>query len=138
MGSFFFENYPSNFSVEPNVALITLVTLAVGGGYLVWRVSRKIVRVGYYLFYVCIGAALTGTVLFLTSQPVQPGALAIGGIGFSSLVMAIRSKVMRLIGGLTAIGVAITLGNFLGTAPPKHTESGKVIKNANNHRDHIK
>lgn len=85
-----------------------VLALALPGLWIAWHTSRRIVRLGFYVIYSIVGAGLTlGVCLYQRREPTVPIVLA-GGIGFASLVMAIRSKIMRLV-GLLAVGAALYL-----------------------------
>lgn len=87
--------------------------LLVGGGYVVWRVCRTIVRVGFFCLFTAIGFGLaTVASLALNHQLAPFPVLAGAAVSFGFFVSVIRSKILRAVGAATALVVAHTVGTF--------------------------
>ncbi|MBS1717283.1 MAG: hypothetical protein JSS72_06090 [Armatimonadetes bacterium] len=79
-----------------------------------WNVSKKIVKFGFFVLYFLIGCGLVEIGSFVGSGnfvPWQPAL--VGGLAFAVLVKSVRSKVMRVVGVVTAICVVQFIGLFL-------------------------
>jgi membrane-associated HD superfamily phosphohydrolase len=102
-------------AIDPQWAGVGLLTVVALVGYTAWRLSRKIVRWGFFLIYWTVGFL---TLLLLlpvqANLPIPPLAVpAIGGFLFASLVMAIRSKVFRVAGAAVTLAVALMADGLL-------------------------
>lgn len=93
-----------------NLAAIAILVLVFGGGWIVWSISRKIVRLGFYVLYLSIGAGLTyAGQIAIGKEPTLTVAI-LGGVAFATLVIAIRRKIFKLVSS----AVAMVLIGFLG------------------------
>ncbi|MCB8932031.1 MAG: hypothetical protein M9921_01720 [Fimbriimonadaceae bacterium] len=99
--------------MDPTAVLAVVLVIAVVALYLVWTLSRKIVRWGFFAFYAACGFG----VLWLL-QPLYPRTPvpylvpAVGGVLFAMIVSMVRSKVMRVVGAIVVLGVAHVLASM--------------------------
>ncbi|MBI1757311.1 MAG: hypothetical protein HYR64_09425 [Fimbriimonas ginsengisoli] len=67
-------------------------------GYGLWRLCRKIVRLGFFVIYAAVGVGFTAALSTIAiGRPAPLPMLLGGGLVFSVAVMAIRSKIMRTV-----------------------------------------
>lgn len=99
--------------VDPTLVLAIVIVAGVVSAYLVWTLSKKIVRWGFFAFYAACGFG----VLWLL-QPLYPKTSvpylvpAVGGVMFAMIVSMVRSRVMRVAGAVVVLGVAHVLATM--------------------------
>lgn len=99
--------------IDPTLVLAIVLVVGVATAYLVWTLSKKIVRWGFFAFYAGCGFA----VLWLL-QPLYPKTSvpylvpAVGGVMFAMIVSMVRGKVMRIVGAIVVLGVAHVLATM--------------------------
>ena len=99
-------------ATEPLVMYGTL-GLGVGVGYVVWRICRTIVQIGYFCMFTAIGFVLaSGGSLALNHSLAPFPVLGGAAISFGFFVSVVRSKVLKAVGAATALIVAHTVGTF--------------------------
>lgn len=87
--------------------------LLLGAGYFVWRVSRRIVQIGFFLFFAAVGFALAAAASKVLNGQLAPiPILGAAGVGFGYFVSAVRSKVMKVVGAATILIVGHSLGSL--------------------------
>lgn len=106
------------------VILATVVAL-----YLVWTLSRKIVRWGFFAFYAACGFGVLWLLQPLYPETPMPYLVpAVGGVLFAMIVSMVRSRVMRIVGAIVVLGVAhvlasmwtgLDVGSLVGGAMPE-------------------
>lgn len=65
--------------------------------FLFWMFCRKVVRFGFFVMALTIGATLAGATMYLLNGSMEPVPVAIAGISFAWLWTTIRAKVARFI-----------------------------------------
>lgn len=86
--------------------------LLLGVGYLVWRICRTIVRIGFFLLFTAVGFGLAAAVSLGLNRQLAPLPLLMSAaVGFGFFVSAIRSKIMKVVGAATVLVVGQTLGS---------------------------
>ena len=65
-----------------------------------WKLARAVVKWGFFVMYFVLGALVS---LLLQSNP-NVGVTVTAGLAFAWTVMAIRSKLWKLIGAVAIIG----------------------------------
>lgn len=80
---------------------------------LVWRISRKIVQVGYLLAFCAVGFCAAATASVLLNGALAPlPVLGAAGIGFGLFASAVRKRIVRIVGAATVLIVGQTAGSF--------------------------
>jgi hypothetical protein len=81
----------------------TLQLIAILGGaialYFFWKLCRAVVKWGFFIGYFVLGALLT----WFFQPGMSVGLTLAGGVGFAWTVMAIKSKLWKLIGAVAVI-----------------------------------
>jgi hypothetical protein len=99
-------------ATEPSV-LYSSGALLLGVGYLVWRICRRLVRIGFFLFFSVIGFGIAAAASYSIYGQLAPfPLLASAGAGFGFFVAAVHSKVMKFVGAATVLVVGHTVGSF--------------------------
>src|SRR5438128_8517 len=105
--------------------------------YVIWRVSRRIVWIGYFVFFAAIGFGLASVASLVLLRQLAPlPFLYTAAIGFAAFVSAVRSKVLKVVGAATVLIVCQTMGGYWVKAFPKESpkpappKSAKAIKRA--------
>ncbi|MCC7435818.1 MAG: hypothetical protein IT363_14120 [Methanoregulaceae archaeon] len=90
----------------------TLQIVAIAGAavalYFFWRLCRAVVKWGFFIAYFVMGALLT----WFFQPGMSIGLTLAGGLGFAWTVMAIKSKLWRLIGAIAVIAAVPFAGPF--------------------------
>ncbi len=99
--------------VDATMVLAIVAVLGVASAYLVWTLSKKVVRWGFFTFYAACGFG----VLWLL-QPLYPKSSvpylvpAVGGVMFAMIVSMVRSRVIRIVGAVVVLGVSHVLATM--------------------------
>jgi hypothetical protein len=91
------------------------LTLAIGAAglvsfFLFWMFCKKVVRLGFFLLALTIGATLAAATMFILQGKVDPGPVAIAALTFAWLWTTIRAKVARLISIAAVVAFASVAG----------------------------
>lgn len=108
--------------MELNSAALVLVLVAFAGFYIVWSISRKIVRLGFLLLYSAVGAVIVAGVQIVTGKSPDILGCILAGLIIGTVIMAVRSKIMRAIGSAATLGAIAMLTGKPATSnhtPPK-------------------
>lgn len=98
-------------------------------GYLVWRICRTVVRIGFFAMFTLVGFGIAaGASLALNGRLAPLPVLYSAAIGFGFFVSAIRSKVMKAVGAVTVLLVAQAMASMWikQREPLKAALSGKA------------
>lgn len=108
-------NFPFEWmkGLDP-AALVAVVLVAfVVTAYLVWTLSKKIVRWGFFAFYCALGFGVLWMLQPLYPKTSVPYLVpAVGGVLFAMIVSMVRSKVLRIVGAVVVLVVAHILATM--------------------------
>ena len=94
-------------------------TLAAAGavilaaGFLVWRISRAIVRIGFFVLYAMLGFGLSyGASVMVMGKPAPVPLLASGAALFALAVVSIRSRIWKALTAIAVVAATYIVGKF--------------------------
>lgn len=108
-------NLPTQWmqGMDPTAVFAVVLLAVVVVAYLVWTLSRKIVRWGFFAFYAACGFGVLWLLQPLYPQTPIPALVpAVGGVMFAMIVSMVRSRVMRVVGALVVLVVAHILASM--------------------------
>jgi len=83
------------------------------GCYLIWRISRRIVWIGFFVLFTLVGFGLASAISFATLGQLAPMPfLYTSAIGFAAFASAVRSKVMKVVGAAIVLITCQTMGSY--------------------------
>lgn len=99
--------------VDPTLVLAIVLVAGVATAYLVWTLSKRIVRWGFFAFYAACGFGVLWLLQPLYPQTSVPYLVpAVGGLMFAMIVSMVRGRVMRIVGAVVVLGVAHVLATM--------------------------
>lgn len=90
----------------PTLSEPVLIGIAAVGLYFFWRFCRLVVQWGYFVAFFLMGAI--AAYIYMPKAPT--GASIAFGVLFASTVSAIRTKIMKLIGGAAVVAATAVVG----------------------------
>jgi len=99
--------------LDPAALVAVVLVAGVVTAYLVWTLSKRIVRWGFFAFYTACGFGVLWLLQPLYPQtPVPYLVPAVGGVLFAMIVSMVRSRVMRIVGAVVVLVVAYILATM--------------------------
>ncbi len=85
--------------------------LLLAGGFLVWRICRTVVQIGYFIFFCAIGFGLACVASLTVAHQLAPLPLLVSAaVGFGFFATAVQSKIMKVVCAATVLIVASLVG----------------------------
>lgn len=86
-------------TLRPHLVQFGAIAIAAVALWFFWKLARAVVKWGFFVMYFVMGALLS---LLLQSNPTT-GITITGGLAFAWTVMAIKSKLWKLIGAAAVL-----------------------------------
>src|SRR4051812_35738258 len=96
--------------------------------FIVWRVARRGMQLGYFIFFFAIGFVLVqvaGSPFKTDHLPVPLPIPVAGGLAFGAIATFIRAKVFKVVGAVAMLAIAGTASNLWSKAEPPDAERAK-------------
>jgi len=108
--------------LPPDAFAWVLIGLSVIAAWLLWRAARRVVKWGYFILYAAIGFGLQMVTQPLYSHVRVPLQYTIiGSLVFAGFCMAVRSRVMRVVGCVATIAIMYVISEGVINGRPDGT-----------------
>lgn len=100
--------------VGPGAIGVASVGAIAVAAFIVFRIARRVVQIGYFAFYFLIGFVVVyGAIVASTGSLTVPMTTPIvGGLAFAAAAALIRAKLMRIVSGVMLIALFGLAGKF--------------------------
>lgn len=110
--------------VGPGAIGVASVGAIAVAAFVVFRIARRVVQIGYFAFYFLIGFVVVyGAIVASTSSLTVPMTTPIvGGLAFAAAAALIRAKLMRIVSGVMLVALFGLAGKFWAQYAQKDRE----------------